>query len=60
MARQGKRLSLAVCINLAKAIKDLLDAPIIDQNSEVSQKSLEAVQKGEQCLQAVNDAISNI
>lgn len=54
------RQSLAVCINLAKAIKDLLDAPIIDQNSEVSQKSLEAVQKGEQCLQAVNDAISNI
>ena len=26
------RQSLAVCINLAKAVKDLLDAPIIDQN----------------------------
>lgn len=56
----SNRQSLAVCVNLAKAVKDLLDAPIIDQNSEVSQKSLEAVQIGEQCLQAVNNTISNI
>ena len=33
---------------------------LLIQNSEVSQKSLEAVQMGEQCLQAVNNAISNI
>lgn len=54
------RKSLAACINLAGAVKTVLDVPIIDKNGELTQKSLETIHYGEQCLQAMEFVISNM
>lgn len=48
------RQSLAACINLAGAIKSLLDTPIIDQDGEITKKSMEVIQFGKHCLQTIN------
>lgn len=53
------RKALATCVNLAGAVKDILDAPIIDKNGEITQKSLETIQFGEQCLRAIDIAMTN-
>lgn len=56
---QEDRKSLAACINIAGAIKSILDVPIIDQEGELTKKSMQAIQLGEQCLQAIDFAMSN-
>lgn len=55
---EDERKSLAVCINMAGAVKGILDAPIIDKNGEITQKSLEAISKGEKCLQLLDAAMN--
>lgn len=40
------RKSLAGCINLAKAVKGILDVPLLDENNEISKSSLEAIELG--------------
>lgn len=52
------RRSLAVCMNLAGAVKSILDAPIIDETGEITQKSLETIQLGERCLQEIDYAMT--
>lgn len=52
-----ERETLAVCINMAGAVKSILDAPIIDREGELSKKSLEAITNGEKCLQEINAAM---
>lgn len=42
-----ERKALAGCINLAKAVKSILDVPLFDKNNEISKASLEAVEIGE-------------
>jgi len=54
-----ERRSLAACVNLAGAVKDILDVPIIDRDGEITKKSLETIQFGEQCLQAIDFAMTN-
>lgn len=55
-----EREILAVCINMAGAVKAILDTPIIDKNGEVTKKSLEAIVIGEKSLEAVNAVINQI
>lgn len=55
---ENERKTLAACINMAGAVKSILDAPIIDQNGEITQRSLEAIRKGEQCLQLIDAAVN--
>lgn len=45
-----ERKGLAACIDLAKAVKDVLDAPIIDENGELTKISMEAIETGERHL----------
>jgi len=41
-----ERKALAGCINLAKAVKSILDVPLLDKNNEISKASLEAIEMG--------------
>lgn len=52
------RKALAACINLAGAVKGILDVPIIDTKGEITQKSLETIQLGEHYLQEINFAMA--
>lgn len=54
------RKSLAVCVNLAGAVKSVLDAPIIDREGKITQKSLETIQLGERCLQEIDFAMKGM
>jgi hypothetical protein len=45
------RKVLMTCINLADAIKKILDAPLIDENGKITQESFEALQVGNEYLQ---------
>jgi len=56
---QEDRKSLAACINLAGAVKSILDVPIIDPEGELTEKSMQVIQLGEQYLQAIDFALSN-
>lgn len=51
---------MGVCLNLAKAVKDILDAPILDKDSELSQETLKVIQRGNQCVIDMQNALSNI
>ncbi len=52
-----ERKGLAICINLAGAVKNVLDAPIIDENGEITKKSMEAIVNGEKNLEKINNLI---
>lgn len=54
------RKSLVVCVNLAGAVKSVLDTPIIDREGKITQKSLETIQLGERCLQEIDFAMKGI
>lgn len=43
----NERESIRICFNFAKAIKDILDVPLLDKDGEITQKSLEILQIGE-------------
>lgn len=49
-----ERKGLAACINLAGAVKDVLDATIIDENGEITQRSMEAIANGERNLEKIS------
>ena len=51
------RKVLAACINMAGAVKSILDTPIIDREGELTKKSLEAITRGEKCLHEINAAM---
>jgi len=53
-----ERETLAACINMAGAIKNILDTPIIEKDGELTKKSMEAILIGEKCLQAMNAAMN--
>lgn len=52
-----ERKGLASCINLAKAVKDVLDAPIIDEKGELTQRSMEAIENGKSHLEKIRSLI---
>ncbi len=43
----AERESIRICFNFAKGIKDILDVPLLDKDGEITQKSLEIIQIGE-------------
>jgi hypothetical protein len=51
---------IGVCLNLAKAIKEILDTKILDQDFELTRASLLAIENGNQCLLNMQNALSNI
>lgn len=57
---ENERQTLAACINVAGAVKGILDTPIIDRDGELTKKSLEAIACGEKCLQAIDAVINEI
>lgn len=48
------REALAACMNMAFTIKKLLDTPLLDQDGQITMKSLEAIQMGEKYLQEID------
>lgn len=51
--KQDKEV-LANCVNTAQTIYYIIDTPIIDQNSEITQESLKAIDLGRQYLDKIN------
>lgn len=45
-----ERKTIAACCNLASAIKDIIDVPLIDEEGEITKYSLEVIQQGEKHL----------
>ncbi|MFQ7292862.1 MAG: hypothetical protein ACLRQ0_11585 [Monoglobales bacterium] len=52
---QSDRAQLMTCVNIASAVKSLLDVPILDSNGEITQKSYEALQTGREYLDMINN-----
>lgn len=52
-----EREALAVCINLAVAVKKLLDTPLIDTQGEIAKQSQEAIDFGNQCIEKMASLI---
>lgn len=50
---------LMTCINIAGAIKKILDIKLLDENGEITKKSLEAIQIGDDYLNQINDVINS-
>lgn len=46
------------CLNFADAVKKVLDAPLIDEEGDLTKKSIEAIQAGEEFLSQIS-SISN-
>lgn len=57
---ENDRKTLGCCINLAGGIKDILDAPIIDVKGELTQMSLEAIEKSVRVINEVQGVLSNM
>lgn len=57
---ENERKTLAACINMAGAVKSILDTPIIDKDGEITKKSLEAIACGEKCLQAIDATMNKV
>lgn len=49
--------ALMNCINFASAIKKVLDVPLFDENGEISEQSITALQIGEEYLAKLNQAV---
>lgn len=52
------RENLAVCVNLAVAVKKIIDTPLLDETGEIAAKSLEAIKIGQECIQTINFEIN--
>ena len=44
------------CVNMAKAIKTVIDAPLFDENGEVSEAVKKAMSVGQDCLEKMAEA----
>lgn len=51
---------IGTCFNLAKAVKDILDVPILDKEGTLSQEAWNAIERGNQCVIDMNDNLANI
>lgn len=51
---------LGVCLNLATAVKDILDAPILDRDGELAKETLAVIERGNQCVIDMQESISAI
>lgn len=54
------RKQLATCIDLAAAIKNFMDVPIVDEEGKVTKKSEEVLMIGNNCIDQMNDRLSQI
>lgn len=53
---EDKRL-LMTCMNLAAAVKGIIDVPVLEENGEITQKSYEALQTGSQYLNQISNLL---
>lgn len=53
-------MQIGTCLNLAKAVKDILDAPILDQEGELAKESMAAIERGNQCVIEMNNNLDAI
>ena len=51
---------IGTCLDLAKAIKDIIDAPIIDKEGELSQKTLQIIEEARQCITNMKEDLTAI
>lgn len=51
------RKILMTCMNLAAAVKGIIDVPVLEKNGEITQKSYEALQTGSQYLNQINNLL---
>lgn len=49
---------IGTCLNLAKAVKDILDAPILDRDGGLAKEALAVLERGNQCIADMQDNIS--
>lgn len=52
---ENERTSLAGCLNLAKAVKAILDVPLLDENGKITKASLEAIETGNQYILKISN-----
>lgn len=51
------RKVLMTCMNLASAVKGIIDVPVLEENGEITQKSYEALQTGNKYLKQINNLL---
>lgn len=50
---------LMTCINIAGTIKKILDTKLLDESGEITKKSIEAIEIGDNYLREINDLINS-
>lgn len=55
---EEEKRKFMTCINLASAIKSIIDSPLLDNDGEITQKSLEAISLGDKYLKQLNNLVS--
>lgn len=52
-----ERKGLAICVNLAGTVKNVLDAPIVDEYGEITKKSMEVILNGEKNIEEIGNVL---
>lgn len=52
--KKEDRENLMVCANMAKAVKDIVDTPLLDKDGNLAQTAMQAIEKGNQYFEAMN------
>lgn len=55
--KQDDIAQIGTCLNLAKAVKDILDAPILDRDGELAKETLAVIERGNQCVIEMQESI---
>ena len=56
---ENELATVGLCCNIAKSIKVIIDAPIIDQNGEITKECKAALELGNNCLEKVYSLTGN-
>lgn len=57
---EKEKITLTMCVNLAFAITELLDIPILDENGQIAAAASEMLQTGEENLRKMNGLINEV
>lgn len=55
--KQDDIAQIGTCLNLAMAVKDILDAPILDRDGELAKETLAVIERGNQCVIEMQESI---
>ena len=50
---------LMTCVNVAKAVSDIVNIPVVDANGKISRQAIQMIETGENYLKEINEVLSS-